>query len=181
MGFWTSFPLNQSTSIVVWGNLPFNLLIREKGWRPSPYLAISKPVDVWVQIEVDAFRRILQRYRTDEENRQQDVRECCGEVHNLEIDNKTFKDIVQHCRVLIQKKSWTLMSVNCIMMFRWINEQPGIQKFGNLCSHYQDIYDWISPFNKLSDWWFILTQQSMVENEYGNSSHLSISLLLWST
>ena len=36
----------------------------------------------------------------------------------------------------------------CMIMFRWTNKQPGIQKFFNLCSHYQDIYDWISPLNK---------------------------------
>ena len=27
-------------------------------------------------------------------------------------------------------------------------KQPGKQKYWNLCSHYQDIYDWILPFNK---------------------------------
>ena len=59
------------------------------------------------------------------------------------------------------------------MMFRLINKQPGIQKFRNLCGHYQDIYDWISPFNKLSGLWFILTQHSMVENQNGKSSHLT--------
>ena len=30
------------------------------------------------------------------------------------------------------------------------NEQPEIQKIWNWCNHYQDIYDWISPFDKLS-------------------------------
>ena len=49
------------------------------------------------------------------------------------------------------------------MMFRWINKQPGIQKFWNLCGHYQDIYDWISPLNKWSGLPFILKQQSMGE------------------
>ena len=48
------------------------------------------------------------------------------------------------------------------MMFRWIT-QPGIQKLWNFCGHYQDVYDWISPLNKPSDLWFILTQQSMGE------------------
>ena len=47
------------------------------------------------------------------------------------------------------------------MMLRWINKQPGRQKFWNLCSHYQAIYDWIPPLNKWSGLWFILTQQSM--------------------
>ena len=36
----------------------------------------------------------------------------------------------------------------CIMMFRKVNKQPGMQKFWNWCSHYQEIYDWISPLNK---------------------------------
>ena len=49
----------------------------------------------------------------------------------------------------------------CMMMFRWTNKQPGIQKFWNLCCHYQDSYDWISPLNKRSGLPFILTQQSM--------------------
>ena len=31
------------------------------------------------------------------------------------------------------------------------------------------IHDWISPFKTPSDWWFILTQQSMGGNEYGKS------------
>ena len=64
------------------------------------------------------------------------------------------------------------------MMFRWINKQPGMQKFWNWCSHYQEIYDWISTFNKQSDLPFILTQQSIGENEYGKSGHLSIITLL---
>ena len=62
------------------------------------------------------------------------------------------------------------------MMFRWINKQPGIQKFWNVCSHYQDIYDWISLLNKWSGSPFILTQQSLEGIEYGKSSHLSIFL-----
>ena len=66
----------------------------------------------------------------------------------------------------------------CIMMFRWINQQPGIQKFWNGCSHYQDIYDWISPSNKWSDSWFILTQQILWGNEYGKSILLSINTSL---
>ena len=59
-------------------------------------------------------------------------------------------------------------------MFRWINKQPGIQKFLYLCGHYQDIYDWISPLNKLSGLPFIIIQQSMGRNEYDKSGHLSI-------
>ena len=56
------------------------------------------------------------------------------------------------------------------MLFSWINKQPGIQKFWNLSSQYQDMYDWISPFNKSSSLWFILTQG----NECGKSSHLFV-------
>ena len=58
------------------------------------------------------------------------------------------------------------------MMFRWTIKQPGIQKFWNLWSLYQDIYDWISPLNKWSGRPFILTQQSMRRNKYGISGHL---------
>ena len=38
-------------------------------------------------------------------------------------------------------KLWCLC---CMMMFRWTNKQPGMQKFWNLCCHYQDIYHWIN-------------------------------------
>ena len=48
------------------------------------------------------------------------------------------------------------------MMFRWANKQPGIEKFSELCGHYQDIYYWIS-LNKPPG--LILTQQSMGSNE----------------
>ena len=47
------------------------------------------------------------------------------------------------------------------MMFRWINKQPGLKKSKNLCGHYQDIHDWISPFNKPWGLWFIPIQQSI--------------------
>ena len=53
----------------------------------------------------------------------------------------------------------------CIMMFRCINKHPWMQKFGNWCSHYQDIYDWISSFNKQSGLPFVLTQQSVGKDE----------------
>ena len=49
----------------------------------------------------------------------------------------------------------------CIMMFRWTNKQPGIQKFWNWCGHYQDIYDWISPLNRPSGSPFILLHSSL--------------------
>ena len=35
-------------------------------------------------------------------------------------------------------------------MFRKVNKQPGMQKFPQLMSHYQEIYDWILPLNKLA-------------------------------
>ena len=59
-----------------------------------------------------------------------------------------------------------------------INKQPGMQKFWNWCSHYQEICDWIS-FNKQSGLPFILTQQPVGENAYGLVTCL-ISLF-WST
>ena len=72
------------------------------------------------------------------------------------------------------KSCWTLMSV-LYAVYRWIINSPaGIQFFWNWCDHYQDIYDWISPLNKPSGLWFILTQQSTGGNECGKSSHLSI-------
>ena len=63
------------------------------------------------------------------------------------------------------------------MMFRKVNKQPGMQKFWNWCSHYQEIYDWISPLNKRAGSAFILTQYSMGGNE-GHSGHLYIFTLL---
>ena len=70
------------------------------------------------------------------------------------------------------KKNFELWCLCCMMMFRWTNKEPGIQKFCNSCGHYQD--DWISPLNKWSGSPFIITQQSMGENKYGKYSHLSI-------
>ena len=35
------------------------------------------------------------------------------------------------------------------MMFRWVNKLPQLQKFWNLCCHYQGICDCISLFNPL--------------------------------
>ena len=61
-------------------------------------------------------------------------------------------------------KKFELWCLCCMVMFRWTNKQPRIQKFWNVCSHYQDIYDWISPLNKRSGLPFILTQQSMGRN-----------------
>ena len=73
-----------------------------------------------------------------------------------------------------QSKINELWSLCCIMMFRSINKQPGIHNLWKLWCYYQYFYDWISPINILSGSWFILTLQSMGENEYGTSGHLSI-------
>ena len=64
------------------------------------------------------------------------------------------------------KKNVELWCLCCMMMFRWTIKQPGLHKFWNLCSLYQDIYDWISPLNKWSGRPFILTQQSVGKNEW---------------
>ena len=56
------------------------------------------------------------------------------------------------------KKIVELWYLCCIMVFRKVNKQPGMQKFWNWCSHYQEIYDWISPLNKRAGSAFILTQ-----------------------
>ena len=53
------------------------------------------------------------------------------------------------------------------MMFRWINKQPGMQKFLNWCIHYQEIYDWINGQAQANT-------AVYGKNEYGNSGHLSI-------
>ena len=71
-------------------------------------------------------------------------------------DRYTLKTLY-HFRGTISKEIVELWSLCCIMMFRRVNKQPGnIQKFRNLCCYDQDIYDWISPFNKPSGSWFIL-------------------------
>ena len=68
----------------------------------------------------------------------------------------------------------------CIMMFRWINKQPGMQKFWNWCSHYQEIYDWVSSSHKQSGLPFILIQQCMGETSMVNLVTCLFSLF-WST
>ena len=73
-----------------------------------------------------------------------------SKIHNL----KTLFNIVAD-RL---KKTVELWCLCCIMMFRRVNKQPGMQKFWNWWSHYQEIYDWISPLNKRSGMPFILTQ-----------------------
>ena len=62
------------------------------------------------------------------------------------------------------------------MMFRKVNKQPGMQKFWNWRSHYQEIYDWISPLNKCAG--SALNTVVYGENEYGESGHSSIFTLL---
>ena len=83
---------------------------------------------------------------------------------------KTLFNIVE-ARFLKYVELWCLC---CIMMFRRVNKQPGMQKFWELCCYYQDIYNWMSPFNKPSCSWFILTLQAIGGNECGISGHLHI-------
>ena len=66
-----------------------------------------------------------------------------------------------------------------LVMSRWIYKQPGIQQFWNLCCHYQDIYDWISPLNKLQFLRFILTLQSMREKSMVNPITCIVYLLFF--
>ena len=62
----------------------------------------------------------------------------------------------RHCLTLrrINLKMFELWCLCCIMMFRRVNIQPGMQTSWNWCSYYQEIYDWISPPNKRSGWTF---------------------------
>ena len=60
-----------------------------------------------------------------------------------------------------------------VCVVRWCSEFGPINSQEYIGSHYQDIYDWISPLNKPSDLWFILTAV-YGGNEYGKSGHLSI-------
>ena len=88
---------------------------------------------------------------------------------------KTLFNIVED-RFNFFFKLWCLCY---IMMFRRVNKTAGMQKFWNWCSHYQKIYDWISPLNKRSGWPFILTLTEVYgENEYGESGQLFIFSLL---
>ena len=75
---------------------------------------------------------------------------------------KELFNIVDRGSILKIVELWCLC---CMMMFRWINKQLGIQKLWSLYGHYQEIYDWISPLNKRACLSFILTQQSMGRNE----------------
>ena len=88
---------------------------------------------------------------------------------------KTLFNSVEDRSIFKIVELWCLC---CIMMFRWINKQQGMQEFWHLFSQYEEIYDWISSFNIQSVLPFILTQQSMGGNEYGQSGHLSIFTLL---
>ena len=44
---------------------------------------------------------------------------------------------------------WVLLG--SMMMFRWLIKQPGIQKFGKACSHYQDMNDYHQSINRRTD------------------------------
>ena len=72
------------------------------------------------------------------------------------------------------KKIVELRCLCCIMMFRKVNKQPGMQKFWNWCSHYQEIYDWISPvLNKRAGSALFYSNTVLIVymggNEYGES------------
>ena len=93
-------------------------------------------------------------------------REClCVVARQLAPKCRDFSNVAKlarqckwpHCGGSIKEivELWCLCS---IMMLRRVNKQPGKQKFWNRCSHYQEIYDWISPLNKRSGSPFILTQ-----------------------
>ena len=60
-------------------------------------------------------------------------------ISSLRQDFKTLFYIVE---ARLKKKVVEHWCLCFMMMFRWINEQPGIQQLGNLCCHYQD--GWIS-------------------------------------
>ena len=91
---------------------------------------------------------------------------------------KTLFNIVEDWLKKLLNLNWCL----CSIMFRRVNNKPGMQKFWNWCSHYQENYDWISPLNKRSGWPFYSNTVVYEENEYGESGHLSIfSALFWST
>ena len=64
-----------------------------------------------------------------------------------------------------------------LFIWWWIKKQLGIQKFWTLLGYYQDIYNWISPMNKLSGVWFVLTQQSMGEMSMVNPVNCLFSIL----
>ena len=100
---------------------------------------------------------------------------CIIKPNHQSLSLKTLFNIVEDRFI----KCWTLMSV-LLMMFKRVNKQPEIQKFWNWCSHYQEIYDWISPLNKWSGWPFILTQQSLGEMSMVNLVTCLLSLF-WST
>ena len=83
-------------------------------------------------------------------------------------------------------KNVELWCLCCMMMFRWTNKQPGIQKFWNLCSHYQDTCKvlWLNITSeyktvRLKPYQlpFILLQTAVYGEKwvrYIKSSHLSI-------
>ena len=90
--------------------------------------------------------------------------------------HKLLQDIVCYCGGLI-KKVGELWCVCCIIMFIWINKQPGIQKFNNSWLHYQYIYDWTSPFNLPQFLSWFITLQFMWGNECVNPVPCLFSLL----
>ena len=79
------------------------------------------------------------------------------------LQEKTYMRILHQKtdKIRLKRTTWQLW-YNDVHNYGSIfnNKQPWIQKvLAYLQSRY--IYDWISPLNKLSALWFILTQQSM--------------------
>ena len=63
------------------------------------------------------------------------------------------------------------------MMFRWIDKQLRIQKFGKLFIHYQDIHGYPHD-NKTESEFNSNTKVYLGENDYGNSRSSQIFALL---
>ena len=63
-----------------------------------------------------------------------------NDVKNLilaKVDLSGFGNELFNCWIMLN-------NLCCIMMLTWINKQPRMQKFWDWCSHYQEIYGWIS-------------------------------------
>ena len=110
-----------------------------------------------------------------------------GYIDSLQTYSKDFvKSTLKTLFNIVEerfKKIVELWCLCCIMMFRKVNKQPGMQKFWNWCSHYQEIYDWISPLNKRAGSAFILTLTVVYGGKWvlvnlGHSGKLSIFTLL---
>ena len=85
---------------------------------------------------------------------------------NHKLNLKTLVNLVEALFFKIVEL-WCLC---CMMMFRWTKAING-QDYKSFEIYVVTIKiridDWISPLNKRSGFWFILTQQSMGGNEHG--------------